>query len=211
MAGMDKKNIHFVVNGDPVSALVGPEWTLLRALRDGVGLTGTKEGCGAGECGACTVLVDGTAVNSCLFPALEAEGRSVTTVEGLTQADGNLHPLQKAFIEYGAVQCGFCTPGALMSSKALLDQNPDPSAHQIKVALAGNLCRCTGYTQIVEAVQAAAAEMNGTAAVAAGNGSGAAATTGAGASGAASGTALAGVTGAVDQPGHASTSGEVTA
>ncbi|MBU2601718.1 MAG: (2Fe-2S)-binding protein [Actinobacteria bacterium] len=208
---MDKKNIHFVVNGDPVSALVGPEWTLLRALRDGVGLTGTKEGCGAGECGACTVLVDGTAVNSCLFPALEAEGRSVTTVEGLTQADGNLHPLQKAFIEYGAVQCGFCTPGALMSSKALLDQNPDPSAHQIKVALAGNLCRCTGYTQIVEAVQAAAAEMNGTAAVAAGNGSGAAATTGAGASGAASGTALAGVTGAVDQPGHASTSGEVTA
>lgn len=225
MTGMDKKNIHFVVNGDPVSALVGPEWTLLRALRDGVGLTGTKEGCGAGECGACTVLVDGTAVNSCLFPALEAEGRSVTTVEGLTQADGTLHPLQRAFIDYGAVQCGFCTPGALMSSKALLDQNPDPNAHQIKVALAGNLCRCTGYTQIVEAVQAAAAEMSGTATAAAGNGSGAAATGAAtGTAGATtgaptSGTSLAGVTGAVDQPGHgatgagthASLSGEVTA
>ena len=198
MAGREK-NIHFIVNGDPVSALVAPDWTLLRALRDGVGLTGTKEGCGAGECGACTVLVDGTAVNSCLFPALEAEGRSVTTVEGLAQADGSLHPLQRNFIEKGAVQCGFCTPGALMSAKALLDQNPDPSEHQIKVALAGNLCRCTGYTQIVEAIQAAAAEMGG-AATAAGNGGVAV-----------GGTAYAGVTGGVDQPAHASASGEVTA
>lgn len=211
MAGMEK-NIHFIVNGDPVSALVAPDWTLLRALRDGVGLTGTKEGCGAGECGACTVLVDGTAVNSCLFPALEAEGRSITTVEGLAQPDGSLHPLQRAFIDYGAVQCGFCSPGMLMSSKALLDQNPDPTEHQIKVALAGNLCRCTGYTQIVEAVQAAAAEMNGVAA-AAGNGSSAAAS-GTGAGGATSGTAHAGVTGGVDQPGHGvhgSPSAEVTA
>jgi carbon-monoxide dehydrogenase small subunit len=189
MAGMEK-NIHFVVNGDPVSALVAPDWTLLRALRDGVGLTGTKEGCGAGECGACTVLVDGTAVNSCLFPALEAEGRSVTTVEGLAQPDGSLHPLQRAFIDYGAVQCGFCSPGMLMSSKALLDQNPGPTEHQIKVALAGNLCRCTGYTQIVEAVQAAAAEMNG------------AASGVSGATAATAGTAHAGVTGGVDQPGH---------
>jgi carbon-monoxide dehydrogenase small subunit len=198
-----EKNIHFVVNGDPVSALVASDWTLLRALREGVGLTGTKEGCGAGECGACTVLVDGTAVNSCLFPALEVEGRSVTTVEGLAQPDGSLHPLQRNFVEKGAVQCGFCTPGALMSAKALLDQNPEPTEHQIKVALAGNLCRCTGYTQIVEAVLAAADEMRG-ASMATGDG------------GTASGTAYAGVRGMVDQPGHASAgdasaSGEVMA
>jgi carbon-monoxide dehydrogenase small subunit len=197
MRGMEK-NIHFIVNGDPVSALVAPDWTLLRALRDGVGLTGTKEGCGAGECGACTVLVDGTAVNSCLFPALEVEGRSVTTVEGLAQPDGSLHPLQRNFIEKGAVQCGFCTPGALMSAKALLDQNPAPTEHQIKVALAGNLCRCTGYTQIVEAIQAAAVEMNGAADATEGGVD-------------ATSTAYAGVTGGVAQPDHASSSGEVTA
>lgn len=197
MRGMEK-NIHFIVNGDPVSALVAPDWTLLRALRDGVGLTGAKEGCGAGECGACTVLVDGTAVNSCLFPALEVEGRSVTTVEGLAQPDGSLHPLQRNFIEKGAVQCGFCTPGALMSAKALLDQNPAPTEHQIKVALAGNLCRCTGYTQIVEAIQAAAVEMNGAADATEGGVD-------------ATSTAYVGVTGGVAQPDHASSSGEVTA
>ena len=191
--GMEKK-IHFVVNGDPVSVLVGADWSLLRALREGVGLTGTKEGCGAGECGACTVLVDGTAVNSCLFPALEAEGRSVTTVEGLARPDGSLHPLQRAFIEKGAVQCGFCTPGMLMSAKALLDRVPDPTEHQVKTALAGNLCRCTGYTQIVEAVLAAAAELRGNA----GLGGGGAAH---GAAVWQPGAALAGVTGAVDSPG----------
>jgi carbon-monoxide dehydrogenase small subunit len=151
------------VNGDALMVRVDPDWSLLRLLRDGLGLIGTKEGCGAGECGACTVLIDGAAVNSCLFPAMAAEGTEVWTVEGLATEDGHLHPLQRAFIDNGAVQCGFCTPGMLMSAKALLDKNPDPTEHQIKAALAGNLCRCTGYTQIIQAVQAAAAEMNATA------------------------------------------------
>lgn len=151
--------IHFNVNGDAVSVRAQGSWSLLRVLREELGLKGAKEGCGVGECGACTVLVDGTAVNACLYPALEAEGRSVTTIEGLASADGSLHPLQRAFVEKGAVQCGYCTPGMVLSAKALLDRVPKPSEEQIKTALAGNLCRCTGYTQIIDAVQAAAQEL----------------------------------------------------
>ena len=148
--------IRFTVNGEAVSARARSEWNLLRVLREELGLTGAKEGCGAGECGACTVLVDGEAVNSCLFPALEVDGRSVVTIEGLATPDGRLHPIQQAFVDHGAVQCGFCTPGMVLSAKALLDRSADPDAGAIKTALAGNICRCTGYTQIIEAVQAAA-------------------------------------------------------
>ncbi|MCZ7663825.1 MAG: (2Fe-2S)-binding protein [Thermoleophilia bacterium] len=154
--------VRLVVNGDAVTARVESDWNLLRLLREGLGLQGTKEGCGAGECGACTVILDGAAVNSCIFPAVAAEGAEVVTVEGLAAPDGTLHPLQQQFIDKGAVQCGFCTPGMLLSAKALLDRIPDPTEHQIKSALAGNLCRCTGYNQIIEAVQAAAADLAAT-------------------------------------------------
>jgi carbon-monoxide dehydrogenase small subunit len=151
-----KKEMQFTLNGEEVKVEVDPTWTLLYVLRDVLELTGTKFGCGYGECGACTVIVDGQAVNSCLLPALEAEGRSVTTIEGLAGADGQLHPLQKAFIDHGAVQCGFCTPGMIMSAKALLDETPDPSEDAVRESIAGNLCRCTGYVKIIEAVKAAA-------------------------------------------------------
>ncbi len=144
------------VNGEAVAVRARGEWSLLRVLREELGLVGAKEGCGAGECGACTVLVDGEAVNACLFPALEAEGRSVLTIEGLAAPGGRLHPIQQAFVEHGAIQCGFCTPGMVLSAKALLDRSPDPDDAAIKTALAGNICRCTGYTQILEAVRAAA-------------------------------------------------------
>ena len=144
------------VNGEAVAVRARGEWSLLRVLREELGLVGAKEGCGAGECGACTVLVDGKAVNACLFPALEAEGRSVLTIEGLAAPGGRLHPIQQAFVEHGAIQCGFCTPGMVLSAKALLDRSPDPDDAAIKTALAGNICRCTGYTQILEAVRAAA-------------------------------------------------------
>ncbi len=159
LCGLDSV-VRLTVNGDAVAVRVDADWNLLRLLRDGLGLMGTKEGCGGGECGACTVIVDGRAVNSCLFPAMAADGCSIFTVEGLARADGSLHPLQRQFIEKGAVQCGFCTPGMLMSAKALLDRVPDPTELQIKSALAGNLCRCTGYNQIVDAVRAAAEELN---------------------------------------------------
>jgi len=152
--------IRFTVNGDEVSARVDPSWSLLRLLREELNLTGAKEGCGVGECGACTVIVDGRAVNSCIYPALEAEGKSVTTIEGVAAPDGTLHPIQRAFIEKGAVQCGFCTPGMVLSAKALLDEVAAPTEAQIKTALSGNLCRCTGYTQILEAVRSAAGEIN---------------------------------------------------
>ncbi|GAB4264130.1 MAG: (2Fe-2S)-binding protein [Deferrisomatales bacterium] len=153
-----EKHIQLTVNGEAVSVRAAAHWNLLRVLRDELELTGTKEGCGAGECGACTVLLDGQAVNACLFPAWEAEGKAVTTIEGLAGPGGELHPIQRAFVEHGAVQCGFCTPGMVLSAKALLDRVPRPSEAEVRRALAGNLCRCTGYTQILQAVQAAAEE-----------------------------------------------------
>jgi carbon-monoxide dehydrogenase small subunit len=149
-----KQTITFNLNGEPVSVEIEPHLTLLQLLRDKLELTGTKEGCGMGECGACTVLLDGKTVNSCIFPAMEVDGKSVTTIEGLTDAQGNLHPIQKAFVEYGAIQCGFCTPGMVLSAKALLDENPKPTEEEIRNGIAGNLCRCTGYLQIFQAIKA---------------------------------------------------------
>ncbi len=149
-----KKIVNFVLNGDPVELEIEPHLTLLQLLRDKLELRGTKEGCGMGECGSCTVLLDGKAVNSCIFPALEVEGKRVTTIEGLIDAEGNLHPIQRAFIEHGAIQCGFCTPGMVLSAKALLDENPKPTEEEIRHGIAGNLCRCTGYLQIIQAIKA---------------------------------------------------------
>jgi carbon-monoxide dehydrogenase small subunit len=149
-----KQKISFILNGEPVEVEIEPHLTLLQLLRDHLELMGTKEGCSMGECGACTVLLDGKAVNSCIFPALEVEGKKVTTIEGLMDAQGNLHPIQKAFIDHGAIQCGFCTPGMVLSAKALLDENPKPSEEEIRNGIAGNLCRCTGYLQIVQAIKA---------------------------------------------------------
>jgi aerobic-type carbon monoxide dehydrogenase small subunit (CoxS/CutS family) len=156
---MKKISISFTLNGDAVTAEVPPSWTLLKTLREYFELTGAKEGCGAGECGACTVIVDGEAVNSCLYPAPEVEGKAVTTIEGIAAKDGALHPLQQAFIENNGVQCGFCTSGMIMSAKSLLDQNPAPTEGEIRKAIAGNLCRCTGYVQIVESIEKAAEMM----------------------------------------------------
>lgn len=150
-----KRRIAFVLNGNAMEMEVAPHWTLLHLLREGLAMTGTKSGCESGECGACTVIVDRMAVNACLFPALEIEGAVVTTVEGLARPGGDLDPLQTAFMEKGAVQCGYCTPGMLMSAKALLAENPNPTEGEIRHALAGNLCRCTGYVQILEAVRQA--------------------------------------------------------
>lgn len=144
--------VEFLLNGKKISIEAEPHWTLLDVLRDHLHLTGTKKGCETGECGACTVLVDGKNVNSCLMLIGYVEGKEVTTIEGL-QNNGKLHPIQKAFAEKGAVQCGYCTPGMIMSVKALLDENPKPTREEIKTAIAGNLCRCTGYEQIIEAVQ----------------------------------------------------------
>jgi aerobic carbon-monoxide dehydrogenase small subunit len=155
---MTKQAINAVVNGEPVTFLAAPTQTLLDALRDELGLTGTKEGCGSGDCGACSVRVDGRLVCSCLVLAPEAEGRTIETVEGLA-ANGKLHPVQEQFLEHAALQCGFCTPGFLVAAKDLLDRNPNPTETEIRFALAGNLCRCTGYDKIVRAVQAAAAQM----------------------------------------------------
>ena len=154
------KTIAFEVNGDLVSVAIREDWTLLQVLNEELNLRGAKEGCGQGECGACTVILDGVAVDSCLYPALEAEGKKITTIEGLITESGSLHPLQKAFVENGAVQCGFCTPGMILSAKALLDRTPKPTDLQVKRALAGNLCRCTGYHQIIKAVLAASEEMS---------------------------------------------------
>ena len=151
--------LELTVDGVPLTATVDPGRTLLRVLRDDLGRTGTKEGCDDSECGACMVLVDGRPVNSCSYLALQAAGRNVTTVEGLAGPGDELHPLQRAFLEGGGIQCGFCTPGMLISAAALLAADPDPTDDSIRDALAGNLCRCTGYQPIVRAVQAAAAEM----------------------------------------------------
>ncbi len=149
-----------IINGDQTEFVCQPGETLLEVLRNRLGLTGSKEGCGTGDCGACSVVLDGRLVCSCLVLAVETEGHEVNTIEGL--ADGDvLHPLQSNFINHAALQCGVCTPGFLMASKALLDRNPNPSDEEIRFALAGNLCRCTGYDKIIRAVLDAAAEMNG--------------------------------------------------
>ena len=148
-------DVTLTVNGQTRSASVPPETTLLVLLREHLNLTGAKLGCDVGDCGACTVLVDGMAVNSCLMLAGQANGRNVTTIEGLATRD-RLHPVQKAFEDTGALQCGFCGPGAIMASKALLDDNPNPSVKEIRDALSGSLCRCTGYTKMIDAVQEAA-------------------------------------------------------
>ena len=154
-----KRVLSFTLKGDPIEVVCKDNMTLLDLLRDKLGLTGTKKGCEQGECGACTVMLDGKPVNSCCTLAVECEGRDVVTVEGIAK-NGQLHPIQKQFIEKWALQCGYCTPGMIMSAKALLDVNPHPTELEIREAIEGNLCRCTGYAKIVEAIQAAAAEMN---------------------------------------------------
>jgi carbon-monoxide dehydrogenase small subunit len=151
-----RKLINFRVNGQEREVMVEPRQTLIDALRYDLGLTGTKEGCGDGNCGSCTVLLNGQAVNSCLVFAIEVDGQEITTIEGLSQG-GKLHPLQKAFIDEGAVQCGFCTPGMILAAKALLDSNPSPTEAEVRLAIAGNLCRCTGYDKIVRAILKVAA------------------------------------------------------
>lgn len=150
-----KKELELTVNGEAVSAIVDTRDTLLDLLRDRLGLTGTKEGCGNGNCGACTVLVNGAPVNACIVFACEAEGQEIRTIEALAPV-GSLTAVQQALVEVGGTQCGFCTPGVVLSATALLEQNPRPTAHEIRAALAGNLCRCTGYDTIVAAVEAAA-------------------------------------------------------
>ncbi|MBL6691404.1 MAG: (2Fe-2S)-binding protein [Pseudomonadales bacterium] len=155
---MSGVHVTTTVNGDPVEFVCPADESLLDVLRDRLGLTGAKEGCGTGDCGACSITLDGQLVCSCLVLGAEAEGKKITTVEGM--ADGeNLHPLQRQFIDNAALQCGICTPGFLIAAKALLDKNPDPSVEEIRYALAGNLCRCTGYDKIVRAVQAAAKDL----------------------------------------------------
>ncbi|MFO1199280.1 MAG: (2Fe-2S)-binding protein [Burkholderiaceae bacterium] len=155
---MSKVPVRTTINGEPVEFLAGTRQSLLDALRDELGLTGTKEGCGSGDCGACSVIVDGRLTCACLVLAPEAQGRSIETIEGMAQG-GVMHPLQRQFLEHAALQCGFCTPGLLVAAKALLDRNPNPSESEIRFGLAGNLCRCTGYDKVVRAVQDAAAEM----------------------------------------------------
>jgi carbon-monoxide dehydrogenase small subunit len=150
-----KRLITLTVNGNKYEVAIEPRQSLLQVLREELHLTGTKEGCSEGECGACTVLLDGQTVDSCLIFALEANGREVGTIEGLATGD-TLHPLQKAFAEYGGEQCGFCTPGMILAAKALLDSNPHPTEADIRQGISGNLCRCTGYVKIVEAIKAVA-------------------------------------------------------
>lgn len=154
------KQIKVTVNGILHELSVQPWETLLDVIREHLGLTGTKEGCGLGECGACTIIMDGKTVNSCLVLAVEADNRVITTIEGLANGD-ELHPIQEAFIKCGGLQCGFCTPGMIMSAKALLEQNPSPDEEEIRKAIAGNFCRCTGYTKIIESVKVAAKNMQG--------------------------------------------------
>ena len=153
-----RRHISATVNGDAVEFLAEPGTTLLDALRDDLGLTGSKEGCGTGDCGACSVTLDGRLVCSCLVLAAEAEGRRITTIEGMAEG-GVLHPLQQKFLDHAALQCGFCTPGLLVAAKALLDAHPDPTETEARYWLAGNLCRCTGYDKIIRAVMDAAAEL----------------------------------------------------
>ena len=151
-----KVKVHLKVNGLAHETEVEPRRTLLELLREDLELMGTKEGCGLGECGTCTVLLDGRPIKSCITLAVQANGREVTTIEGVEKEDGTLHPLQQAFIDHGAIQCGFCTPGMILSAKALLDENPRPTELEVRQAIAGNLCRCTGYQKIVAAILATA-------------------------------------------------------
>lgn len=155
-----RQDVEVTINGTRHRVNVESRTTLAELLRLELGFTGTKEGCNDGMCGACTVLIDGLAVRSCLVLAVQARGRSITTIEGLAQ-DGELHPLQESFLDHGAVQCGYCSPGMILSAKALLDSNPKPSEAEVREAIAGNLCRCTGYVKIVEAILAAGAAMRG--------------------------------------------------
>ena len=159
---MAKMHVSTTINGEPEEFLCDPHQSLLDALRTTMGLTGTKEGCGTGDCGACSILLDGRLVCSCLMLAVEAEGHQISTIEGMAQGE-ELHPLQQKFLEMAALQCGICTPGVLMASRALLERNPDPSETEVRFWLAGNLCRCTGYDKIVRAVLETAAEMRGAA------------------------------------------------
>lgn len=157
---MSKTHVTTTVNGDQVEFLCAPEETLLDVLRDRLHLTGSKEGCGSGDCGACSITLDGRLVASCLVLGVEAEGAEITTIEGMATGEV-LHPLQRKFLEHAALQCGVCTPGILVAAKALLEKNPDPSETEVRYWLAGNLCRCTGYDKIIAAVMDAAAEMRG--------------------------------------------------
>jgi carbon-monoxide dehydrogenase small subunit len=156
-----KTLIELTINGRKVEAAVAPNQTLLQFLREDQGLTGAKHGCGLGDCGACTVILNGKPVNSCLVLAAQANGSEVVTIEGLAE-NGKLHPIQQAFVDKGSIQCGFCTPGMILSAKALLDNNPRPTEHEIRTAISGNLCRCTGYQKIVEAIKAASEAIEGT-------------------------------------------------
>jgi carbon-monoxide dehydrogenase small subunit len=156
-----KQVIRATINGEARELAVEPYRSLLDVLRNEAGLTGTKKGCDVGDCGACTVILDGKPVNSCLVLGVEVDGCRIETIEGLQPGPDRLHPLQENFIRYGGAQCGFCTPGVLMMAKAMLDENPDPTEGEIRFGLAGNICRCTGYTKIVEAIQATARQLNG--------------------------------------------------
>ncbi|MEW6111694.1 MAG: (2Fe-2S)-binding protein [Thermodesulfobacteriota bacterium] len=155
-----KQAIALTVNGDTYEVLIAPNQTLLEVLRDKLGLTGTKKGCDLGVCGACTVLLDGEAYLSCLMLAVDAVGKEIVTIEGLSQGS-ELHPLQKSFVELGGLQCGFCTPGIIMTAKAVLDEEPQPTEESVKKKMAGNLCRCTGYKKVVESIMSASGSMGG--------------------------------------------------
>ena len=154
-----ERQLHLTVNGKACQAATYPGESLLHLLREKLGFTDVKEGCGKGDCGTCTVIMDGRAVNACIVFALQAEGSNILTVRGLAEK-GHLHPIQKAFIEHGAIQCGFCTPGMILAAKALLEKNPHPSHEDIKMGISGNLCRCTGYTKIIDAIEAASRDKN---------------------------------------------------
>lgn len=156
-----KQEIMLTINGEPYRFLVKTNTFLLDLLRDELGLTGAKRGCNRGECGSCTVLLDGRSVRSCLFPAVMADGRQVVTIEGLEESGGTLHPLQEAFIQQGAIQCGFCTPGMILTAKGLLDENPNPTEEEIRRAISGNICRCTGYVKIIDAIRSVARKERG--------------------------------------------------
>jgi len=156
---MAKAHVTTTINGDEYEFLCEPGQTLVDAIRNGLGLTGTKEGCSTGDCGACSVMLDGELVCSCLVLAVEADGKAVETIEGMAEGEDELHPLQRNFLELNGLQCGICTPGILIAARALLERNPDPTETEIRFWLAGNLCRCTGYDKVIRSVQAAAEEM----------------------------------------------------